>query len=107
MGPRPAVAILRVLVPPAKDNQDAADFLMREVGTSNPYVEWVAVRPDTLIEGDVSGYALHDQLVASLAKPDHTAMSNVAHFMCELVCDTQAWDAWQGKMPVIVNTPDA
>lgn len=104
---RAVVAILRVLVPPAKDNQDAADFLMHEVGTSNQYVQWVAVRPDSLVEGDVSAYALHDQLVASLAKPDQTAMSNVAHFMCELVCEPQAWGAWRGKLPVIVNTPDA
>lgn len=100
---RAAVAILRALVPPARDNQDAADFLIGEVGSSNPHVEWVAVRPDSLVEGDVSEYALHEQLVASLAKPDHTAMSNVAHFMCELVCDTQAWAEWQSKLPVIVN----
>lgn len=104
---RAVVAILRVLVPPAKDNQDAADFLLHEVGASNQYVQWAVVRPDTLIEGDVSEYALHDQLVASLAKPDRTAMSNVAHFMCELVCETQAWSAWRGKLPVIVNAPEA
>lgn len=104
---RAAVAILRALVPPAKDNQDAADFLMHEVGTSNQHVEWVAIRPDTLIEGDVSEYMLHEELVASLAKPDHTAMSNVAHFICELVCETQAWSAWRGKLPVIVNAPEA
>ncbi len=27
-----------------------------EIGPSNPYVEWVAVRPDTLLEGDVTDY---------------------------------------------------
>lgn len=100
---RAMLAILRALLPPAKDNQDAADFLMSEVGTANPCVEWVAVRPDTLIEGDVSGYALHDGLISSLSKPDRTAMANVAHFMCELTCDAQAWERWKGTLPVIVN----
>jgi len=100
---RAAMAVLRVLVPPAKDNQEAADFLLGEVGSSNPYVEWVVVRPDTLIEGDVSDYVLHEEIVASLAKPDRTAMSNVAHFMCELACDAQVWGTWRGKSPVIVN----
>jgi hypothetical protein len=104
---RAVVAVLRSLVPPARDNQDAADFFIREVGTSNPYVEWVAVRPDTLIEGDISEYALYDGLVASLSNPDSTAMSNVAHFMCELVCDAQVWGDWRGKLPVIVDTAAA
>lgn len=104
---RAVVAFLRVVIPPAKDNQDAADFLCREVGASNPYLEWVAVRPDTLIEGDVSDYALHEGLVASLAKPDNTAMSNVAHFMCELVCDAAVWGTWRGKLPVIVDSTPA
>ena len=101
------MAILRALVPPAKDNQEAADFLLEEVGTDSPFIRWVAVRPDTLVEGDVSEYVLHESLVASLAKPDESAMSNVAHFMCELVTDPKAWDAWQGKFPVIINAPRA
>ncbi|TDB36790.1 MAG: NAD-dependent epimerase/dehydratase family protein [Actinobacteria bacterium] len=102
-GERAVVALLRALIPPAKDNQNAADFLLREVGTSNPYVEWVAVRPDTLVEGDVSDYTLHEGLVASLAKPDKTAMANVAHFMCELTCDSHLWTKWKGELPVIVD----
>jgi hypothetical protein len=97
------LGVLRALVPPAKDNQDAADFLCDEIGTADPFVEWVAVRPDTLLEGDVSEYALHEGLVSSLAKPDSTNMANVAHFMCELVESEALFDEWAGKMPVIVN----
>jgi len=99
------LGVLRALVPPAKDNQDAADFLCDEVGTADPFVEWVAVRPDTLLEGDVSDYTLHEGLVSSLAKPDSTNMANVAHFMCELVEDPALFDRWAGKLPVIVNAP--
>jgi nucleoside-diphosphate-sugar epimerase len=97
------LAVLRALVPPAKDNQDAADLLCGDIGTADPFVEWVAVRPDTLLEGDVSEYALHEGLVSSLAKPDSTNMANVAHFMCELVTDAKAWDDWRCGLPVIIN----
>ena len=77
--------VLRGLVPPSRDNQRAADFLHGEMGASNPLVQWVVVRPDTLLEGDASAYSLHEHLVSSLFKPDRTNMANVAHFMCDLV----------------------
>ncbi len=97
------VALLRGAVPPAKDNQRAADFLCRGIGTTNPFVEWVAVRPDTLLEGQVTDYSLHDSLVSSLFRPDSTNRANVAHFMCELVQDPQAWVQWRHGLPVVVN----
>jgi nucleoside-diphosphate-sugar epimerase len=99
------LAVLRGLVPPARDNQRAADFLCAEIGTADPFVEWVAVRPDTLVEGAVTEYSLHEGLVSSLARPDNTNMANVAHFMCELVQDPQVWDDWRCALPVIVNGP--
>jgi nucleoside-diphosphate-sugar epimerase len=95
--------MLRGLVPPARDNQQAADFLWRDIGTAHSFVQWAAVRPDTLLDGDVSEYALHEGLVSSLLAPTCTNMSNVAHFMCELVANPKAWDDWKGKLPVIVN----
>lgn len=104
---RAAVAMLRRLVPPARDNQAAADFLCSEIGTADPFVRWVVVRPDSLLEGAVTEYVLHDGLVSSLAKPDQTTRSNVAHFMCELVTDPKTWDVWQGRLPVIVNAVSA
>lgn len=100
---RAVVAVLRGLVPPARDNQEAADFLCGEIGQAHPFVRWVVVRPDSLLEGGVSEYAVHEGLVSSLAKPDQTAMSNVAHFICELVTAQKAWDAWRGRLPVIIN----
>jgi uncharacterized protein YbjT (DUF2867 family) len=102
-GERLALCAIRGLVPPARDNQRAADFLAREIGPSNPYIEWVVVRPDTLLEGDVTEYRLHDELVSSIFRPDETNMSNVACFMCELATDDAAWNRWSGGMPVIVN----
>ena len=101
---RAIVWMLRGLVPPATDNQRAADFLHDVIEAADPYVQWVAVRPDSLKEGDVTPYALHEGLVSSLTRPDETSMANVAHFMCELATDEAVWATWRGKLPVIVNS---
>jgi len=97
----------RGLVPPGRDNQRAADFLHDVVEDADPHAQWVVVRPDTLKEGDVTEYALHEGLVDSLFRPGETNRANVAHFMCELATDPEVWAAWQGKLPVIVNAARA
>ena len=102
-GQRLFLSVMRGLVPPARDNQRAADFLAHEIGPNSRSVEWVVVRPDTLLDGDVTEYRLSSELVSSIFRPDKTNMANVAHFMCELAADDQAWDRWKGGMPVIVN----
>jgi hypothetical protein len=100
---RALVCVMSGVIPPAKDNQQAANFLHHTIGTSDEFVQWVAVRPDKLLEGDVTEYTLHEGLVSSLRAPDSTNMANVAHFMCELVADPKTWADWQGKLPVIIN----
>jgi len=95
--------VLRGFVPPARDNQRAADFFSREIGGSGRSVEWVLVRPDSLLEGDVCEYGVSGELVSSIFRPDATNMASVAHFMCELTTDAAAWRRWSHKMPVIVN----
>jgi uncharacterized protein YbjT (DUF2867 family) len=94
--------LCRVL-PPAMDNQHAADFLLEKIGAEDAFVQWVVVRPDSLREGEVSDYALHEGLVDSLFAPGKTNMANVAHFICELVTNSKAWAEWRGKLPVVVN----
>lgn len=95
--------MLRGVLPPARDNQRAADFLLEEIGPDDAFVEWTVVRPDSLLEGDVSEYALHEGLVNGLFAPGSTNMANVAHFMCELVTNPKAWADWKGKLPVVTN----
>jgi nucleoside-diphosphate-sugar epimerase len=97
------VWILRGIVPPTGDSQRAADFLWRDVGMTDTFVQWAVVRPDTLREGDVSEYSLHEGLVSGLFAPDSTNMANVAHFMCELATSSKTWDEWKGRLPVIIN----
>jgi hypothetical protein len=95
--------LLRCVIPPANDNQRSADFLYHNMGINNSFVQWVVIRPDTLLEGDVSEYKLHEAIVSSLFTPDSSNMANVAHFMCELVTNSKTWNEWIGKMPVIIN----
>jgi nucleoside-diphosphate-sugar epimerase len=102
-GQRLLLSVLRGLVPPARDNQRAADFLAREIGPGSRAIEWVVVRPDTLLDGDVTEYRLSSELVSSIFRPDETNMANVAHFIGELIADEDAWKRWKGGMPVIVN----
>jgi hypothetical protein len=91
------------VLPPAKDNQRAADFLQEKIGPNNEFVQWAAVRPDSLLEGDVTEYTLHEGLVNSLFAPGSTNMANVAHFMCELLTNAKTWTDWRAKLPVIIN----
>lgn len=93
-----ALWVLRGVLPPAKDNQRAADYLCRTIGRHDPHIEWVVVRPDTLLESEISHYALHEALVSSLFKPDSTNMANVACFMCDLAV-SQELERLDGEAP--------
>ena len=95
--------MLCAVLPPAGDNQRAADFLQDKIGVRHPFVQWAVVRPDTLLPGDVSEYTLHEGIVSSVFAPDGTNMANIAHFMCELVTDPKTWEDWNAKLPVIIN----
>ena len=103
-GQRAFLWTVRAVVPPARDNQRAADYLAREIGTRDPAVEWVVVRPDTLREGDVSPYDVSADPTAGLFRPAHTRMANVGHFMAELVADADLWYRWRGQMPVVTDS---
>jgi uncharacterized protein YbjT (DUF2867 family) len=95
--------LLRALLPPARDNQRAADFVQEAIGAGHPFVQWAVIRPDTLLEGDLSAYTVHEDVVNGLFAPGQTRFANVAHFMCDLATSPKAWADWQGKYPVIVN----
>ncbi len=100
---RAVIALICALTPPARDNQTAADFLREQVGSDDPRLEWVVVRPDALIEGERSAYALHEGLVDGLFSPGQTTMNNIGSFMADLATDDAAWTRWRARLPVIVN----
>jgi len=105
LGERFVIGLLRLLLPPQVDNENAADYLRTEIGQSNGVIEWVAVRPDSLTnENTVTEYEVHASPTRSaLFNPGVTSRMNVAHFMADLITDEHAWNKWKGQMPVIYN----
>ncbi|MCY1720690.1 SDR family oxidoreductase [Prolixibacteraceae bacterium Z1-6] len=99
------IAIIRLLIPPHSDNENAADYLRTKIGKNNKMIEWTAVRPDGLIdEQTVSNYTLHASPTRSaIFNPGKTSRINVARFMAQLLTDTNLWNTWKGQMPVIYN----
>ena len=98
------ISLLRVLLPPQVDNENAADFLRTQVG-QNKIIEWVAVRPDALInKGKVSQYDIYISPVRNVIfDAGTTSRINVADFMSDLAVKSELWDQWKGKMPVLYN----
>lgn len=103
-GERAYMWVMRGLVPPARDNQRAADLL---AGGRCRSLEWVVVRPDSLIDGDRTEYHVHEGIVASLFRPDTSRFVDIAHFIADLVTDEAVWRRWRGAMPVIVSDADS
>ncbi len=104
-GQKCVIGLLRLLLPPHVDNEKAADYLRTGIGQSNPSIEWVAVRPDNLInEEKVTEYALFPSPVRSaIFDAGKTSRINVGHFMARLITDDSLWKSWKGQMPVIYN----
>jgi nucleoside-diphosphate-sugar epimerase len=104
-GERLVIGLLRLLLPPHRDNEKAADYLRVNVGQNDPSIEWVAVRPDNLIDKDeVTEYEVHPSPVRSaIFNPGKTSRINVGNFMARLVTDDGLWNKWKGQMPVIYN----
>lgn len=99
------LGLLRILLPPHADNEDAADYLRVAIGQNHPFVEWAVVRPDNLInDNSVSPYTVHPSPIRSaIFNAGTTSRINVAHFMANLITDPDIWDEWNGQMPVIYN----
>ncbi|GHB91087.1 NAD(P)-dependent oxidoreductase [Cerasicoccus arenae] len=99
------IGLLRLLLPPHVDNEEAADYLRAEIGQDNSVIQWVTVRPDGLIDQDeVTPYTLHASPTRSaIFNAGKTSRINVAHFMADLITNPKLWNQWQGQMPVIYN----
>lgn len=102
---RIVISLLRLLLPPHVDNEKAADFLRLHVGQGNKVIEWAAVRPDGLInEDEVSQYDINASPIRNVIfDAGSTSRINVADFMSDLAVNSELWNEWKGKMPVIYN----
>lgn len=95
--------LLHYTLPPHSDNESAAAYLHRAVGKQNKYIAWCSVRPDALIDADISPYEITPSPITGIVSGRPTARSNVAHFMAALIEDAALWNAWQFTMPVIMG----
>ena len=99
------IALLRLLLPPHVDNENAADYLRTRIGQNDGAIEWAVVRPDSLIdEAEKTEFALHPSPIRSaIFDTGVTSRINVGCFMADLISDDDTWNQWKGKMPVIYN----
>ena len=100
---RGLLTFLRHTLPPHRDNETASAHLHRNVGMENKHVEWCSVRPDSLIDAERSPYDINESPTTGILTGCPTARSNVAHFMTELVENSELWSKWKSKMPVVMN----
>jgi hypothetical protein len=98
------IGLIRLLLPPQVDNEQAADYLRTQIGQNDKDIEWVAVRPDSLKDAsEVTAYEVHPSPTRSIFNPGVTSRINVGHFMADLITDDGTWNKWKGRMPVIYN----
>jgi nucleoside-diphosphate-sugar epimerase len=101
---RGLLSLLRHTLPPQKDNETAAEHLRSTVGKENNHIEWCIVRPDSLIDAEVSPYDIKESPVTGVFSGRPTTRSNVAQFMTELIGAAELWSTWKYRMPVIMNS---
>ncbi|MGF1638745.1 MAG: hypothetical protein ACFCUU_16845 [Cyclobacteriaceae bacterium] len=99
------IVLLRWFLPPHLDNEMAADTLRKDIGQNNKAIEWVVVRPDSLIDEEkVTEYSVNISPTRSaLFDPGKISRINVGHFMARLLTDDKVWNIWRGKMPVLYS----
>lgn len=104
-GEKCVIWLLRLLLPPHADNENAADFLRTEIGQKDSEIEWVAVRPDNLTnEREQTKYKEYPSPMRSaIFDAGTTSRINVGDFMAELITNYDTWNKWKGQMPVIYN----
>ena len=106
---RCVIGLLRLVLPPHVDNEKAANYLRTKIGQNHPQIQWVAVRPDGLIdETDVTDYKIFQSPTQSaLFDAGTTSRINVADFLAKLINSDKTWNTCKGKMPVIYNSASA
>jgi nucleoside-diphosphate-sugar epimerase len=99
------IGLLRLLLPPHVDNEQAADYLRTQIGQHDGQIAWVAVRLDGLIDADeVTEYDTYPSPIRSaIFDAGQVSRINVAHFMAELITNEACWQQWRGQMPVIYS----
>lgn len=108
---RTVLWLLRHLIPPHADNEEAAAYLYHELKPNSDgasKVEWVVVRPTDLVDKDeVSKYVLHDKPQGSLFGSGTASRINVAKTMVDMLSpDEKLWNKYRFTMPVMYDADD-
>ena len=96
---RGVLTLLRCLIPPHRDNETAAEHLHTAVSRENKHLDWCSVRPDSLIDSEVSPYNITESSVTGIFTGRPTTRANVAHCTPKLIGDNELWSAWKFKIP--------
>ena len=98
------VSLLRLLLPPHVDNEQAALYLLKQK-KARPTLDWTIVRPDNLVNHEET--SKFDTYKAptrcAIFNAGQTSRINVASFMMRLVTEPRLWRTWRQQMPVIYN----
>ena len=98
------VVLMRLLLPPHPDNEQAAEHLRTVIGQKDNAIEWVAVRPSTLIDAEsASEIDVYPSPLGTILKDGQISRINVGHFMADLITKNDIWNKWKGQTPVIYN----
>jgi len=98
------IGMLRLFLPPHADNEQAAEYLRTVIGQNDRTIEWVAVRPSSLIDEDkASEIEVYSSPTRSIVDDGQISRINVGHFMADLITNDELWKQWKGQMPVIYN----
>lgn len=101
---RCVTGLIRLIVPPQLDNEEAAEYLRTVIGQKDNAIEWSAVRPSALIDEDrTSEIEVYPSPMRSFLKDGQISRINVGHFMADLITKNDIWSKWKGQMPVIYN----
>jgi len=96
--------LLRHLLPPHPDNEEAAEYLRTVIGQKDNAIEWTAVRPAALIdEESACEIEVYPSPMRSILNDGQISRINVGHFMADLITNNDIWNKWKGQMPVIYN----
>ena len=70
----------------ARTGRESEPFMIiPAAGKENKSIEWCCVRPDSLINAEVSPYDITESPTTGIINGRPTARSNVAHFMTDLI----------------------
>ena len=93
--------LLRHVVQPHADNEDAAAYLYSSINEENKNFSWVVIRPTNLIDGDANAYRLMEKPPGALFGGAVATRANVAKFMVDLLTNDKLFEEYKMCMPVL------